>query len=485
MPENIIGNHPKLRIALVYSELDVCDASKKKTYEDFALSQANYALGSSGRSYLIGFGENPPEHPHHRTAQGSYCNNMNEPATFRHTLYGALVGGPDASDGYTDEVSNYTTNEVACDYNAGFTGLMAKLYSKYHGETLKDFGAVEQINYPEIYIDGGINVQGDDFVEIKAYVVNESSYPARSPEKLELRYFVDLSECIAKGEDPANIAISNNYMQSGAIDGLRVWDEENNIYYLSVVFDKGSVYPGGQENYRQEIQVRMRSSVGVWDNNNDPSFKGLSTSGVALAESMALYEGDVLIFGTEPASGDNAGQAIIPSNNTGSNGNGNNDQNGQNSNNNNNTVAVSGTATSEKVTLKATYSKDNPGSISGTFDITNNSDGSLAVNKLTVTYYYTKEGSASYTFDSYHTAINGANGSYKGLGAASGAASDDKCVISWSDNTLLEKGDNLTINFALHPSDWSKVDSSNDYSAESVENIVVEYDGKVICGKTP
>ena len=46
----------------------------------------------------------------------------------KHILCGALVGGPDASDGYTDEVSNYTVNEVADDYNAGFTGALAALY---------------------------------------------------------------------------------------------------------------------------------------------------------------------------------------------------------------------------------------------------------------------------------------------------------------------------------------------------------------------
>ena len=54
---------------------------------------------------------------------------MNEPSSHRHTLYGALVGGPDAGDGYDDSVSNYTTNEVADDYNAGFTGLLAFMYS--------------------------------------------------------------------------------------------------------------------------------------------------------------------------------------------------------------------------------------------------------------------------------------------------------------------------------------------------------------------
>ena len=132
-------------VAAVYSRWDGCPSDKVSVYWDFAVSQANYALGSSGRSYVVGFGENPPSHPHHRTSQGSYCDNMNEPSEFRHTLYGALVGGPDASDGYTDTVTDYCKNEVACDYNAGFTGLLAAMYSKYHGKTLIDFGAVEDV----------------------------------------------------------------------------------------------------------------------------------------------------------------------------------------------------------------------------------------------------------------------------------------------------------------------------------------------------
>nr|KAG5688844.1 hypothetical protein BaRGS_004521 [Batillaria attramentaria] len=45
-----------------------------------------------------------------------------------HTLYGALVGGPDQSDAYTDARDNYVNNEVACDYNAGFQTAVAGTY---------------------------------------------------------------------------------------------------------------------------------------------------------------------------------------------------------------------------------------------------------------------------------------------------------------------------------------------------------------------
>jgi hypothetical protein len=40
-------------------------------------------------------------------------------------LYGALVGGPDSSDSYVDSRQNFQSNEVACDYNAGFQSAVA------------------------------------------------------------------------------------------------------------------------------------------------------------------------------------------------------------------------------------------------------------------------------------------------------------------------------------------------------------------------
>ena len=40
-------------------------------------------------------------------------------------LHGALVGGPDANDDYTDSRQDYVMNEVACDYNAGYQTVLA------------------------------------------------------------------------------------------------------------------------------------------------------------------------------------------------------------------------------------------------------------------------------------------------------------------------------------------------------------------------
>ena len=38
-------------------------------------------------------------------------------------LYGALVGGPNQADQYSDDRNDYIANEVACDYNAAWQGV--------------------------------------------------------------------------------------------------------------------------------------------------------------------------------------------------------------------------------------------------------------------------------------------------------------------------------------------------------------------------
>jgi hypothetical protein len=54
------------------------------------------------------------------------------------------VGGPGDSDDYIDDISNYTNNEVACDYNAGFVAALSKLYDKYGGTPIANLDAIEK-----------------------------------------------------------------------------------------------------------------------------------------------------------------------------------------------------------------------------------------------------------------------------------------------------------------------------------------------------
>ena len=113
-------------LASVYADWDGCDPAKASKYQEFAKNQIDYALGSAGRSFVVGFGENPPKNPHHRTAHGSWCGMMDTPSESRHVLVGALVGGPGSSDNYVDSLIDYQCNEVANDYNAGLSVYLLK-----------------------------------------------------------------------------------------------------------------------------------------------------------------------------------------------------------------------------------------------------------------------------------------------------------------------------------------------------------------------
>ncbi|XP_046461930.1 endoglucanase 12-like isoform X2 [Daphnia pulex] len=104
-------------------------------YRKLAQQQIHYALGDTGRSFVVGFGVNPPLKPHHASSSCPNRPAVCDWSTYSSTapnpqvLYGGLVGGPDSNDNYTDDRSNYVTNEVACDYNAGFQGSVAALQS--------------------------------------------------------------------------------------------------------------------------------------------------------------------------------------------------------------------------------------------------------------------------------------------------------------------------------------------------------------------
>ncbi|MGB7441210.1 MAG: glycoside hydrolase family 9 protein [Coleofasciculaceae cyanobacterium] len=110
-------------------------------YTDFAESQIDYILGDNPNnfSYMVGFGDNFPKNPHHRAASGT--TNIGDSNDNQYTLYGALVGGPASpnDNDYVDDRTDYIRNEVALDYNASFTGALARMYDEFGGEPLASF----------------------------------------------------------------------------------------------------------------------------------------------------------------------------------------------------------------------------------------------------------------------------------------------------------------------------------------------------------
>jgi len=97
---------------------------KREEYVKFVQQQTNYILGDNPAkvNYVVGAEENSPHAVHHRGSSGVFDSQDKAalPADNVYTLWGALAGGPDGSDKYSDARSDFQMNEVALDYNAAF-----------------------------------------------------------------------------------------------------------------------------------------------------------------------------------------------------------------------------------------------------------------------------------------------------------------------------------------------------------------------------
>ncbi|XP_024171945.1 endoglucanase 5 [Rosa chinensis] len=112
---------------------------------NFAKSQVDYILGKNPKSmsYIVGYGAKYPVHVHHRDAsipsisvlhavvgcvQGFeiwYHRTEGNP----NVVYGALVGGPDQNDNFSDDRSNYEGTEPTISGTGPLVGLFSKLQS--------------------------------------------------------------------------------------------------------------------------------------------------------------------------------------------------------------------------------------------------------------------------------------------------------------------------------------------------------------------
>lgn len=122
------------------------DLTLKTKLLAFAKEQVDYALGSGRRSYVVGYGYNPPDQPHHAAAS---CPDLPAPCGWSvfsspdpngQVITGALVAGPggqrvnpiDPDNSFVNQRTDYVTNEVSVDYNAGFTTALAAACELYN-----------------------------------------------------------------------------------------------------------------------------------------------------------------------------------------------------------------------------------------------------------------------------------------------------------------------------------------------------------------
>ncbi|ADU75232.1 endo-1,3(4)-beta-glucanase [Acetivibrio thermocellus AD2] len=490
-------------LACVYSDWENGDKEKAKTYLEFARSQADYALGSTGRSFVVGFGENPPKRPHHRTAHGSWADSQMEPPEHRHVLYGALVGGPDSTDNYTDDISNYTCNEVACDYNAGFVGLLAKMYKLYGGSPDPKFNGIEEVPEDEIFVEAGVNASGNNFIEIKAIINNKSGWPARVCENLSFRYFINIEEIVNAGKSASDLQVSSSYNQGAKLSDVKHY--KDNIYYVEVDLSGTKIYPGGQSAYKKEVQFRISAPEGtVFNPENDYSYQGLSAGTVVKSEYIPVYDAGVLVFGREPGSAskstskDNGLSKATPTVKTESQPTAKHTQNPAsdfktpaNQNSVKKDQGIKG-----EVVLQ--YANGNAGatsnSINPRFKIINNGTKAINLSDVKIRYYYTKEGGASQNFWCDWSSAGNSNVTGNFFNLSSPKEGADTCleVGFGSGAGTLDPGGSVEVQIRFSKEDWSNYNQSNDYSFNPSASDYTDWNrvtlyisNKLVYGKEP
>ena len=316
----------------------------------------DYALGANpyGRSYLIGFGREPFNDVHHRGAYGAWAGfdhfipgKADDRAACRHVLYGALVAGPDNNDvflcgkahrrwlpvpGTTDhdffyqfpnrpepvrktgykwdgadrpvqDVMDSQFNEVALDYNAGFTANLAWLVAHGQGAgaalpdgefppkaTRNESG--DPLTTDREFFVVARRVGGDDAAtEIEATVWNRSRWPARVTSNLSFRYVFTLDADAQVDRVKASVAGSDT-AKVGPVT-LRA----GRVAFVEVAFPGDAIYPGTAQTGRRT--VRLRFAGPGWNAANDWSADGL-TEKATLLPRIGVYDGGMLVGGTAP-----------------------------------------------------------------------------------------------------------------------------------------------------------------------------------------
>lgn len=304
-----------------------CDTILKdkdtSAYEKFYEDQINFVLGenSDNFSYVVGYGENSPKNPHHRTAHGSWKNAEAYPVMSRHILYGALVGGPNEDGSYEDNRGNYVNNEVATDYNAGFTAILCKMIDKYGGKSDPSFPQPEKHDGPEFYVETLTKGSDSSGITISFKITNHSAWPARVQDNISFRYYMDLSEFIDAGINPEDIVIRCDRDQSAmyASKGIKTAEiskpikYDESIYYIEVNLPDGrAVLPVSEGMQQCEILIAFvcPNYGSGWNAANDPSNKELLSGGSSTNEDgtvvgivtpyVPVYLNGVLYYGIEP-----------------------------------------------------------------------------------------------------------------------------------------------------------------------------------------
>ncbi len=308
------------------------------TFANWAKDQMEYILGDNpmGYAYEVGYGNSYATQPHHRSSHCSAKQSMEDPVNQVHTLWGALVGGPDLNDVHVDITKDYIYNEVTDDYNAAFCGDLAGLYYYFgaKGKELEDknhlienfdmsgnakagYNQIDEEGNPlpvGLYVAGGKNQEQDSSVQLKIVVYNRTINPPKFESDLRARYYFNISELTEAGYDINYIQPRIDYDQEKSysdgkneakFSGPFKYDDKGN-YYIEIQWKDCDFY--GSRVYQFALCTTMDEEKCVypsWDSKNDYSYADLvsfedDNEAAAITDKITLYAGEELVWGVEP-----------------------------------------------------------------------------------------------------------------------------------------------------------------------------------------
>jgi hypothetical protein len=283
-------------------------------FTDWARSQMEYLMGRNprGYSYIVGYGQEEGlpsvKHPHHRAAHGSGYNSPSTPSDNKHTLWGALVSGPQQNDAHSDNINDFQCNEVALDYNAAFVGASAGLYLLYGKDekAIPDFPPKESDNF-QYYCKAKLELDNSQQTLVDLLIYNESVHPPHFEKGIKVRYFFDISELFQSKQDINDISFgfvrAENEKITGwpKVAGPFKWDEAG-TYYYELDWTGCEVY--GKREVKFSISVSIddggKTSAYHWSSNNDYSRNGLNLTDYEDAVFIPMYIEGERVFGGEP-----------------------------------------------------------------------------------------------------------------------------------------------------------------------------------------
>ncbi|MBQ8923088.1 MAG: glycoside hydrolase family 9 protein [Oscillospiraceae bacterium] len=297
-------------------------------FAEWAEGQMEYIMGKNpmNRPYIVGWSDTAASHPHHRAAHGSKTLSMDDPETQVHTLWGALVGGPDAGDWHRDITKDYVYNEVAVDYNAAVVGACAGLYYFFGTDDMQpqenfpppeaSYKSAEEIR--EFVLKAAVGQEDSRGTQVLISFTNETLLPPRYLDQARARYYFNISELFEYGHTIDDIKIDLQYDKMGT-QPL----SESQIKYEIVQYNdagdcyveftwEGYKYYGAMDVQFALIDETMGENTDyqfILDSSNDYSREGLVTEAEAgkplnelpvECDRITLYVDGVHVWGTEP-----------------------------------------------------------------------------------------------------------------------------------------------------------------------------------------